>query len=83
MTAEQKQFADSTARAIMSRISVPMDTRGFGGKYEGILLGNDALRKIDALIRAVLSDEAVNRGLPESAFSGNDSDKRIEAALKK
>lgn len=48
-------------QAVISRIEVPMDTRGFGGKSGGVLLGKNTLNAVRDAVRNSLRKEMEDR----------------------
>jgi hypothetical protein len=62
---ENQRTVEAAVKAIMSRISVPMDLRGFGGKQAGLLLGSNVLSKIEVAARVAIAAELDAHGQPQ------------------
>ncbi len=78
---DKERFVSSTTATIMSHISVPMNTKPFGGTHGGVLLGIRVRTKIEAAIAKALAEEFDEQGSPEPAYDGTDLARRIESGI--
>jgi hypothetical protein len=77
MSYEVKELEESVINPIvatvLSRISVPMDTRPHGGTFEGILLSGQSLSAVERALTEELEAEFRETGGPSAGMGGGQS----------
>lgn len=64
--AELDALVTPIVKAVINRITVPMDTRPFGGSSGGILLSGPALKAVEVALRESLLEEFRKHGAPQT-----------------